>query len=165
MSVCGPWEEPLLHHNYNIMDQIKSFVVDRVSQIGLSQWLRARLWSQAWFSGLGWSSPSSASTQWPSLILQSPCCYLALVYVLSPVPSPSLLPVAPALLSLSVNPVRAHGIKAFRTGTIAVSKSFDLGCAHELRAEWGSQCHVKISFGLQDVLSVYHSRHVSSPPC
>lgn len=101
---------------------------------------------------------------WPSLILRSPCCYLALVYVLSPVSSPSLLPVAPALLSLSVNPVRAHGIKAFSTGTMAVSKSFDLGCAHELRAEWGSQCHVKISFSLQDVLSVLHSRYVSSPP-
>lgn len=52
MSVCGPWEEPLLHHNHNIMDQIKSFVVDRVSQVGLSQWLRAgcgvRLGFQVW---------------------------------------------------------------------------------------------------------------------
>lgn len=49
MSVCSPWEEPLLHHSYNIIDQIKSFAVDWVSQVGLSQWLRARLWNQAWF--------------------------------------------------------------------------------------------------------------------
>lgn len=72
---------------------------------------------------------------WPSLILRSPFCYLALVNVLYPVSSPSLLPVAPALLSLSINLIRAHDLKAFSTGTMAVSKSFDLGCAHELRAE------------------------------
>lgn len=72
---------------------------------------------------------------WPSLILWSPFRYLALVNVLSPVSSPSLLPVAPPLLSLSINLVRAHDLKAFSTGTMAVSKSFDLGCAHELRAE------------------------------